>query len=156
MLTRWNDAPASRWAGDPMWGAFADLRRQMDQLFTDFDRDWGVPRARVGALPLMELHDDGDALSARVELPGFAEKDVHVDLNGSTLTLRGERQAVVPEGYSVHRQERGTMSFARTITLPCPIDADGVEATLRDGVLSLRLPKAREAQPRTIEVRAAD
>lgn len=160
MLTRWNDAPASRWAGDPMGGAFADLRRQMDQLFTDFDRDWMSPlhpRALAGrGVPAMELHDDGEALSVRMEVPGFAEKDVQVDLNRNTLTIRGARETAVPEGYSVHRRERGALSFARSISLPCPVEADGVEATLQGGVLSMRMPKAREAQPRTIEIRSVD
>lgn len=160
MLTRWNDAPASRWAGDPVGGAFADLRRQMDQLFADFDRDWMSPMPRIGlagrGLPTMELQDDGDALTARIEVPGFSEKDIQVDLNRSTLTIRGGRETVVPEGYSVHRRERGALSFARTMTLPCPVDAERVEATLKDGVLSLRIPKAPQAQPRTIEIRPAD
>ncbi|MEZ4335610.1 MAG: Hsp20/alpha crystallin family protein [Sandaracinaceae bacterium] len=143
-----------------MGGAFADLRRQMDQLFTDFDRDWMAPLHPRGlaarGLPAMELRDDGEALSVRMEVPGFAEKDVQVDLNRNTLTIRGARETVVPEGYSVHRRERGALSFARSISLPCAVEADGVEATLQDGVLSMRMPKAREAQPRTIEIRSVD
>lgn len=158
MLMRWNDGSAAARSGDPVWGALTDLRREMDQLFADFDRTWMRPSARPGlaaAMPRMQLSDEGGALQLRMDVPGFAEKDIHIELNRASLTIRGERSTEVPEGYSVHRQERGALAFARTLTLPCRVDADAVEATMRDGVLELRMPKAPEEQPRSIEVRAA-
>lgn len=145
MLTRWNDG---RWSRDPAWGAFRDLRREMDMLFRDYDRALDVG-------PRMELEDQGEALLVRMELPGFTEDDLSVDLNRSMLTIRGQRSTEVPEGYTAHRRERGAMSFARSVSLPCRVEADQVTATLTDGVLELCLPKAAEEQPRKIEIRPA-
>ena len=103
----------------------------------------------------MELRDEGEALVLRMELPGFTEEDVSVDLNRSLLTIRGERSTEVPEGYTVHRQERGALRFAHSLTLPVRIEANEVTATLTDGVLELSLPKAAEEKPRKIQVRPA-
>jgi len=164
MLTRWNRnlglgrfhdfADMDR--GDPV---MSDLRREMNRLFSDFDRGGAPARfafdRTARSWPLMELADQGDALLLRVEVPGFAEGDLDVSLDKSTLTLRGERETSVPEGYSVHRQERGSLRFARTVVLPCLIQGDETTATLKDGVLELRLPKAAEERPRQIQVKTS-
>lgn len=159
MLARWNGY-GPRWSSGTSWDALSDLRREMNELFSEFDRYWlsAGPLRSFGAadLPPMELTDERDALSLRLEVPGFKEKDLQIDLNRSALTIRGERRTEVPEGYSVHRRERGELKFARTLTLPCRVQPDGVRATLHNGVLELRLPKAPEEQPRTIEVHSAD
>lgn len=164
MLTRWNYAPLYdattpvRWARavprrDPAsWGALSDLRREMDRLLADFDRGW-LQDDRAGLeLPRFDVEDAGDALLVRVEVPGFAEEDLHVDLNQRTLTVRGDRRSEVPEGYSVHRRERGALSFTRTFALPCRVEASRVSASLEDGVLQISLPKAAEEQPRQIQI----
>jgi len=153
MLTRWNEGSRRRSSGDGAFDALSELRRDMDRLFADFDRDWIGPAGRRASPPVMEMNDEGDALVVRVEVPGFRHEDLHIDLHRSGLAIRGERRVEVPEGYSVHRQERSTMGFARTISLPCRVEAEQVSASLRDGVLEVSLPKAAEEQPRTIEVR---
>jgi len=153
MLTRWNEGSRRRSSGDGAFGALSELRRDMDRLFADFDRDWIGPAGRRVGPPVMEMNDEGEALTVRVEVPGFGHDDLHIDLHRSGLSIRGERSAPVPEGYSVHRQERGAMAFSRTVSLPCRVEAEQVSASLRDGVLEISLPKAAEEQPRTIEVR---
>lgn len=153
MLTRWNDGSLRRWSGDGAPSALSDLRRDMNRLFADFDRDWAGSAARRASLPVMEMNDEGGALTVRVEVPGFSEGDLHIDLHRSALSIRGERRAETPDGYSVHRQERGAMAFSRTVTLPCRVEPEQVSASLRDGVLEISMPKAPEEQPRTIEVR---
>jgi HSP20 family protein len=154
MLTLWNTARSTRTPyGNGSVVAFRDLRREMDRLFDDLDRSWIVERR--SSAPEVELHETEKALGVRVDLPGLTEDDVQITLDKGSLTLRAQRAPRVPEGYSVHRQERHPFSFARTLALPCRIDADGVQATMKDGVLHLVLPKAPEDQPRTVRVTAS-
>lgn len=154
MLTRFSD-----WSGWPTFafrdfprsfGAFDQLRHEMDRLLFDFER--GAPEART---PNVRLEDTGAALLVRAEVPGLEAKDVEISATASTLTVRGERKVTAPEGYGVHRNERTSYRFARTFELPTKIDADKVEASLQNGVLTIALPKAAEARPKQITVKAS-
>jgi HSP20 family protein len=140
------------WAGSP--GTFDDLRREMDALFRNYGAV-GRP-ARGAAFPPVNLYETEDAYVLTAELPGVRREDIHVALEGSTVTLRGERKIEYPreEGVGVHRLERQSGSFRRAFDLPVEIDADKVEAVHRNGVLMLRLPKAPEHRPRQITVKA--
>ena len=80
--------------------------------------------------------------------------DLAISLEGATVTLRGERKPAGEAGASVHRSERPVGAFRRAFDLPVPIDADKAEAVHRNGVLTLRLPKAPEHRPRQIRVKA--
>ena len=148
MLTRWTDFDRSVTAMD-------ELRRRMDRLFEEYDRTpaEAEPTSRA-SWPRLALHDSGANLVVRAEVPGLAEKDLQITVNQDVLTLSGERRADAPEGYSVHRQERVALRFSRSVTLPTKIDSEKVGATLKNGVLTITLAKAPEAQPRTIQVRA--
>ncbi|HEY3233550.1 MAG TPA: Hsp20/alpha crystallin family protein [Polyangiaceae bacterium] len=149
----WDDLGLGRF-GRPFAG-LDELRREMDSLLSDFERE-GVPaRWQAGLWPRLELNDEGKWLLLQAELPGVTEKELDVTVTADTLTVRGTRKDEVPGGYSVHRRERPAVEFARSITLPCRIDAERAEATMKNGVLSLRLPKAAEAQPKQITVKAS-
>jgi HSP20 family protein len=90
-----------------------------------------------------------------VELPGFKADDIKVSVEQGTLTIRGERGDDAPEGYTVHRKERGAVRFTRSVALPARVETDGVQANLKNGVLELRMPKVAAARPRSISVKAA-
>ena len=90
----------------------------------------------------------------KADVPGLSEKDVQVTLNERGLSLSGERKVVAPEGYSAHRQERSHVKFARSLQLPCKVNPDQASASVKNGVLTITLAKAAEAQPRQIAVRA--
>lgn len=155
MLTRWNDFGLGRSDREfAPFDAFDSLRREMNRLFFDFER--GTPAFAVerGAFPQASLDDKGGAFELRLEVPGLEEKDLELSADGSTVTLKGERKDAVPEGYSVHRKERSGYRFARSFTLPTKVDAEHIEASLKNGVLTVTLPKAKEAQPRRISVRS--
>jgi HSP20 family protein len=139
-------------ASDP-WGTFDQLRREMDAVFGRF----APPASAAGAaFPAVNLYEREDAFVLTAELPGVRPEDVEVTLEGSTVSIRGERRIEYPEAnISVHRRERQSGSFRRAFELPVPIDADKVEAVQRNGVLMLRLPKSAEHQPRQISVRAS-
>jgi HSP20 family protein len=103
----------------------------------------------------VSFDDQGGAFVVRAELPGLSEKDLELTATATTLTLRGERKVEVPQGYSTHRSERTGYRFARTFELPSKVDSDRVEARLENGVLTVTLPKAPEAQPKQINVKAS-
>src|SRR5258705_10723820 len=135
MLTRFSDY--SDW---PSFG-FADfgrphaphtqLRRELDRLFGDFERNVGAPSSAV------TFDDEGSSFVLHADVPGLTENDFEISVAGSTVTLRGERKVEVPEGYSVHRRERSAVTFAKSFELPARVDADKVTATLKNGFLTL-------------------
>ena len=135
---------------------FDELRRRLDRVWDDFEPE--PPRAsfRTNAgFPRVNAFDAGQSFVLEADVPGMTQKDLRLTVNESTVTLEGERTAEAPEGYSVHRQERPGIKFSRSFTLPYKADAERCEATVKDGVLTVRLPKAKEAQPRQITVRAS-
>jgi HSP20 family protein len=147
MLTRWSDFSRSN-------GSVDELRRHLDRLFDDFE---GWPAARAGRAQGPEriaIFDKGASLVLRADVPGLSEKDVTVTLTPETLSIAAERAAQPPEGYAVHRREREEFSLVETFSLPCRVDAERTTATIKDGVLTLTLTKAADAQPRQIAVRA--
>lgn len=130
------------------------LRAEMDRLFEDFLGGGArsvEPAPGVRPSPAFNLWEEGDNLFVESELPGVRPEDLDISVVGDQLTLRGQRPA--PGGdVAYHRQERWAGQFARQLSLPCQIDAEAVEATLRDGVLMLKLPKAPAHRPRKIAV----
>jgi HSP20 family protein len=146
MLTRWNDF-------DRTFAALDEFRRRMDRLWDEVETGYDGP-ATATTWPRSNLYDTGAALVLQVELPGLAENDIKLTLNQEALTLSGERRRDVPEGYSVHRQERGTVRFSRSFQFPCKIDPERVTATTRNGILTVTLAKTPESQPRSIAVKA--
>jgi HSP20 family protein len=80
------------------------------------------------------------------------EKDLQIAMNQGVLSIAGERKAEAPEGYVVHRRERGAMRFSRAFNLPVPVEVEKTSAIMQDGVLTITLPKSPEAQPRKIDI----
>lgn len=153
-LTRWSnfDREFGR-----SFAALDELRRHMDSMFRDFERP-GLS-GRSGALgttwPRANLHDTGSELVIHAAVPGLTEKDININAAGDVVTISGERKVEVPEGYSVHRQERGSVQFARSFALPCRVDLEKATASVKDGMLTVRLAKAEDAKPRQITVKAS-
>jgi len=156
MLTRWNEFGFGDF--DRHFSVLNSLRREMDRVFGDFERGYGhdyLQASGQGLAPRLSVQDTGAELRVRAEVPGLTQKDLQITVEQSSLTIRGQRKVEEPKGYSVHRQERGQLSFARSFTLPSRIDAEKAVAELKNGVLELTLPKLAEAQPRQIQVRAS-
>jgi HSP20 family protein len=143
---------------------FDDTFRTLDLLQRRFDRafDGLVLRPEVRlrrraqpAWPSTNVFETKDAFVVQADVPGLAEGAVSVSVEDETLVIRGERKSDVPEGYKVHVRERAPIAFTRNLALPGRIDGDAVTATLKDGVLTITLPKAKEARPRSIAVKSA-
>lgn len=139
----------SRWT-------FPDLRRQMDRVFEQVMEPAGNSFFGARAFPALNVWADNDCVFVEAELPGVAMNEIEINVVGGELSIKGVRKQT-PTGngsanVTLHRQERAMGEFSRFLTLPEPIDAEKVEAVLRDGVLTIKLPKAETAKPRRIAV----
>ena len=139
--------------------AFARMTREMDRLFETLTPRAGVtlaPQANKGwGAPPLNIWSDEGALSAEAELPGVAMDNIEVLATTDSLTIRGSREvARREENERVIRTERAAGAFERSVALPVEIDAQRVSATLRDGVLTVTMPKAQAVLPRRVQVTA--
>lgn len=143
------------WTSGEPWGGLERLRREMDELLA---RQWDTPRrSQRGVFPPVNLYEANDDFVLTAEIPGVRIEDIEVSVQGDRVTLRGERKTDYPdeERASLHRRERQSGFFRRTVTLPVPADPDKTQAVYRHGVLALRIPKAPTHRPRRIDVRAS-
>lgn len=121
-------------------------------LFDAFERQMAPrPRSPSG----VSVTEDQDAYHVVAALPGFKKEDVEITLEADVLTLKGKRTLDAPKDFKLVRSERQSTSFERQISFAAPLAADAIDATLEDGVLTLKLPKAPEAKPRKIALRGA-
>ena len=142
--------------------ALPTLSREMDQLQANIRRMFENPFAPVpdlftampqpiGFMPAVEIAESADELTVTAELPGIDQKDVHVEIDGDLLTLRGEKQEERKEGdekSEYHLVERSYGAFQRSFTLPRSVDPQKVTAGFDKGVLTVRLPKLAADRPR--------
>ena len=117
----------------------------------DIDADLGFAKWA----PTVDIEENDDSYLIRADVPGVDKKDIDVRLDHGVLSITGEKQVEkeTGKGTKYHRTERYCGSFARRFTLPNTIKVDKVDATYRDGVLSLMIPKAEESKPRAIEIK---
>ena len=133
---------------------FADLHREVERLFDGFGPGFmRLPHRRAGLFPALNVWDQGESLCVEAELPGLNQDSLEIYAIGNELTIKGRRAPMEGRDLAYHRQERGTGEFSRVIALPAEVDPDKIEAVLKDGVLTLRLPKAESAKPRKIALK---
>jgi HSP20 family protein len=137
------------------FNAFDQLSRQMDRLWDTVMTQVPAAGAGSGVWPAVNVWRDDRHVFAEAELPGFSMDAVEVLATEDSLTIRGRRNASVPENATPIRTERTATQFERTIHLPVEIDADSVQASLSHGVLTITMPIAPEARPRQIPVKSA-
>lgn len=134
---------------DP-FATLVGLQRAMDSVMSS---DWfGSRTSGSGAFPLINVFNDGDDFVVVAELPGVKKEDLDLQVRGDTVRIHGKKTVGYEDNASVHRRERAAGEFDRTVTLPDQIDAAKVGAEYRDGVLTLRLPRAESAKPRTVAI----
>lgn len=138
----------------PVAPPLGELRREMERLFDGFMGNAPGP-LYSRSFPSMNLWEDDQRLVVEAEVPGMGLDDLDITIQGNELTLKGQRKPINGEDATYHRRERGTGTFARYLTLPVEVDADRVEAALKDGVLTILLPKSEKARARKITVRNA-
>jgi HSP20 family protein len=138
-------------AGADPFNALLDLQRALEaRLTSGWLQDSTTSR---GPFPPINVFQQGDDIVAIVELPGIDKNDLHVHVQENTIRISGRKAVDFPEGASVHRRERVSGEFDRTLSLPVQLDADGINAEYRDGILALFLPRAESDKPRTIAIK---
>lgn len=137
---------------DRLFGTMNLLQKRLDNLYSGYDRTGGTRWEIQESSPRTNLYENQDHFEIRTEVPGLSKEDLSVKIQGNYLEISGTRGSDAPEGFRCHKTERGTGSFSRSFTLPADVDAAKVEASLKDGVLYLTLPKSEAAKPKKIVV----
>lgn len=145
-------------------GEIASLHREMDRLFDSLwndgfsssllSGDW----SRIDVTPQLDVTEDDKTFAVKVDLPGMDEKDVDVTLSDRVLTIRGKKEEdTETKDKDYYRRERTWGSFRRSIEIPAAVDGSKIDASFTKGVLTINLPKTKEAQDKIkhIEVKAA-
>ncbi|HEY4285437.1 MAG TPA: Hsp20/alpha crystallin family protein [Chthoniobacterales bacterium] len=145
---------------DIAWPALGRLSNLRDELDSLFDVPFLANLANQtqlfsGWTPALDLYQSKDNIVAVVELPGMRKEDIEISLHEDVLTISGERKQQTAEDEKAERSERYVGKFRRSISLPSRVDASKVNATYKDGILTVTLPKAEEAKPRQIQVNVA-
>jgi HSP20 family protein len=135
---------------DPFETLFAFQRALENRLSSDW---LGTTTAAMGAYPPINVFQQGDDLVAIVELPGVNKRDLNIQAKENTIRIAGQKTIDYPENVSLHRRERLSGVFDRTLAVPMQIDPDRIQAEYNDGLLALFIPRAEKDKPRTIEVR---
>ncbi len=142
-----------------LWNPFEEFENMLErysksgasnigkQLHTDMSfADWS---------PSVDIEEEADRYLIKADLPGVDKENIDVKLENGVLSIRGEKTSETETGKGTkrHRTERFHGSFARSFSLPEAVRADQVEASYKDGVLSLIIPKEEEAKPRSIDIK---
>lgn len=105
-------------------------------------------------LPAVDILESEDAIFVVADVPGVDESTVDVTIEKNVLTLKGKVNFAVPEGFSLVYSEFGVGDFERVFTISNEVDREGVEATVKNGVLRLKLPKSKQALTKKVTVKA--
>src|SRR5579872_4633108 len=142
VLTRW----------DP-FREFSTLQDRMNRLFQQSYGDNQEALTTSTFAPAVDVYEDQNNITLKIEVPGIEEKDIDVRIENNTLTVHGERKFEKEEKEENYRRvERQYGSFTRSFTLPNTVDSESVSANYDKGVLKIKLAKKAEAKPKQIKV----
>jgi HSP20 family protein len=130
-----------------MFDVWEELEKEMWDSWRPFPFD-------NGPVPHIDMYEEKDQLVMKTELPGIENKDLDVTLEGDKLTIKAERKEEVTEDTKHRTGARYYEEYLSTVTLPYPVKKEQISATLENGTLELRLPKADEVKPKKIEIKA--
>jgi HSP20 family protein len=148
------------------WQPFSEMarwEREMERVFDDFlgrrfrplwgEHWWPVSDSGAG-VPALDLYEEKDEIVAKVELPGIEKGDIEVHISDNLLTVKGEKkkeEETKKEDY--YRLERSYGSFSRSVELPAEVHGEKAQASFKNGVLEIRLPKSEEAKKKETRVK---
>jgi HSP20 family protein len=139
-----------------------ELNAFRDALLQLFEEGWTSPRdvpvtVLASTIVPIDILDTGTDLVIRANMPGVKTDHLAITLKGDNLILKGDITPMSDEDSASYlRHERRATAYTRSLTLPLPVDADRAEAHLRDGVLTLILPKSERVLPKTIKITASE
>ena len=135
------------------FAGFANLRSVLNDLLDENHGRSSTQPSVSNWYPAVDVLESKDSYLIRAELPGMKREDIKVEVKDGTLVLSGERKSEKPaEGVEYRHVERVAAKFWRSFSLSKTAKQDGIEATYKDGILEIRVPKAEEAKPRQIEI----
>ena len=134
--------------------ALTEFRREIDDLFSQFfGKSGSISYFPGGFNPPFDISETDQEILVKAELPGVDPKEIEVNISGSTLAIKGEKREEREEkSENMHRVERSFGHFSRSITLPCEVKEDKIEASFKNGVLNLKLPKTESSKKRSIKI----
>jgi HSP20 family protein len=154
MILKWTPRQISSRAP---WRELDRLKNQLEGVFDTLSQGVETIRGGAGVYPLVNLFEDENNLYLTAEMPGLAAADLDLSIQGESLTIRGEiKNPEEDRKVNYHRREREAGFFRRLINLPDKIDPDKAAAGLKNGVLTVTLPKADEVKVRRIEIRNSE
>ncbi|MBW2422637.1 MAG: Hsp20/alpha crystallin family protein [Deltaproteobacteria bacterium] len=140
-------------------GPFEAVERQMEDVLDRMFRGWPTRRLDadlVGWVPPLDMVDRKNEVVLRADLPGLDREDIQLSVENGVLTLQGSRQQEKEDkGDDFYAMERWAGAFSRSIALPQGLDPDRVEASFKNGVLEIRVPKTKEAAGKKIDIKVA-
>lgn len=135
-----------------VWQEMDRMQREMDRFLNAY----GMGRQGAAGYPAIDLWTNQEGALLTAELPGVKADEIEISVVGETVTLSGSRQPDEVEADArVHRQERSYGKFTRTIQLPFKVEASGVEASFKNGILTVQMPRAEAEKPKKIQVKPA-
>lgn len=125
----------------PRTTLFSNFNRFFDEAFGNL---WQEPTMHTNLYnPAVNVYEDADNVYLRAELPGFSKDEIHLEVENAVLTIRAERKG---------KDDEAEVSYSRSFTIDDSIDTEKIKADLKDGILSLTLPRREESKPRQIKI----
>ncbi|MCM8795229.1 MAG: Hsp20/alpha crystallin family protein [Candidatus Omnitrophica bacterium] len=145
-----------KWRGRE-WDPFRELLDLEKEFHRFLDTSFDTLPERISKegiwSPSLDISEDKDNIVIKADLPGVKQQDIDISINDNILTLKGERRRdEETKGKNYHRIERFYGSFVRSLSLPRYVDTDKINASYKDGVLEIVIPKTEEAKPKQIKV----
>ena len=130
-------------------------KRQRDEVQQPEEQHRSTAREHEYALvPAADIFEDADGISVVLDMPGVSKDRLHVKADGNGLVIEGDAEIPMPEGMEAVYADVNAAHYRRSFGLTSELDAERIEAGLKDGVLTLRIPKRAELKPRRIEIKA--
>lgn len=134
--------------------ALVSLQRELERVSENpLGVDFGL--SGRGVYPPVNVLGNKDGYLVKMEVPGMALEQLAIEAHGRTLTISGKREVSAPQGGSFHRRERSKGEFSRSLQLPADLDLARAEASYKQGMLTVHIPKKEEAKPRQITIKVA-
>ncbi len=141
-LIRWN----------PMDDLF-DIQDNINRVFGNYLSARGPQARGIGWMPPVDITESENEYNIKADIPGMKKEDIKISLEDNTLSISGERKEEKEEkGTNFVKKEKSFGSFMRTFALPHSVDAKGIKASYKEGVLNITVPKSEESKPREIKI----
>ncbi len=133
----------------------ARFHENIDDLFQSFFPDWGFPISSMTRWPAIDIANQDNEYLVKAEVPGCKAEDLDISVNGTTLTISGEKKQekeIKERGY--YHAERSFGSFRRDLNLAGDVDTGKIEAECKDGILTVKLPKSEKTKATKIKIKS--